>query len=442
MLSTRVVFVLLTVLFVGYVHAEVSYPSEPINAEVTNDVEDVGVFYDALAPYGTWISLQEYGQVWAPSGVPVGWRPYTDGRWVYTDYGWTWVSDWEWGWAPFHYGRWTYVSAYGWVWIPGRVWAPAWVAWRHGPGWVGWAPLPPYVVFPPSGVITHVEVIPHFWFAFVEERWLIQPHIHTYIVPPARNIPLISVTRNVTSYAVVQKRVVNNGIPVQRIERVTAQPVPRLRVVQQDVATATRQVVVKDKEREVVVYRPQPGVTTHLTDTTSRTATAPTQSTPVTVRQGQPQEESPTNLQPAPGQPQRPRTQSPGAGEFPERLRRQQAAVPQEPRGQQTPRQPQVQQQPFQPPMSPPPASPQPSVGPRRPHQQSEPPLVQQPPRQQAPPLAAQPLPLQSPNRPLSSFQQQPPQPAYTPQNVMPPATQQQRQQRILRPESPLSQQQ
>ena len=114
------------------------------------DVADVSVFYEPLAPYGTWIALPEYGQVWIPHDVSPAWRPYTIGRWVYTDYGWTWVSDQAWGWAPFHYGRWTFVASYGWVWIPGTVWAPAWVVWRHSPGWVGWAPLPPQVVVRPD----------------------------------------------------------------------------------------------------------------------------------------------------------------------------------------------------------------------------------------------------------------------------------------------------
>ena len=59
--------------------------------------------------------------------------------------GWLWASDEEWGWATCHYGRWFFDDRYGWVWVPGRDWAPAWVAWRFGGGYVGWAPLPPQV---------------------------------------------------------------------------------------------------------------------------------------------------------------------------------------------------------------------------------------------------------------------------------------------------------
>ena len=103
-------------------------------------------FRDALSPYGSWVSTAEYGQVWIPSTAVVGadFTPYySGGRWNYTDYGWTWVSDYSWGWAPFHYGRWHVIGNYGWCWIPGRIWGPAWVHWRMGGGYVGWAPLPP-----------------------------------------------------------------------------------------------------------------------------------------------------------------------------------------------------------------------------------------------------------------------------------------------------------
>ena len=50
-----------------------------------------GAFYNRLAPYGNWIWLQ--GQyVWVPQNVGPAWRPYTVGRWVFTDrYGWMWV---------------------------------------------------------------------------------------------------------------------------------------------------------------------------------------------------------------------------------------------------------------------------------------------------------------------------------------------------------------
>ncbi len=64
------------------------------------------VFYDQLAPAGDWLYVSPYGQVWQPRGVGPDFRPYaSSGHWVYTDYGWSFVSDYNWGWATFHYGR-------------------------------------------------------------------------------------------------------------------------------------------------------------------------------------------------------------------------------------------------------------------------------------------------------------------------------------------------
>ncbi|MFL5307078.1 MAG: DUF6600 domain-containing protein [Polyangia bacterium] len=102
-------------------------------------------FQDALAPYGTWENDDSYGEVWTPAAGVVGanFVPYgTGGHWVRSEYGWTWASDWNWGWAPFHYGRWA-MRAGRWSWVPGTMWGPSWVAWRTGSGYVGWAPLPP-----------------------------------------------------------------------------------------------------------------------------------------------------------------------------------------------------------------------------------------------------------------------------------------------------------
>ena len=109
--------------------------------------DDVGTFHNALAPYGDWVNTEEYGMVWKPVGVASDWRPYTYGRWGWTEEGWYWSSYYEWGWAPFHYGRWAEYPAYGWVWIPGTVWAPAWVEWRYSDAYIGWYPLwPEFVV--------------------------------------------------------------------------------------------------------------------------------------------------------------------------------------------------------------------------------------------------------------------------------------------------------
>src|SRR5690349_14344661 len=104
-------------------------------------------FYDDLSPYGQWIDDPRYGYVWLPNAGP-DFKPYaTNGHWVYTDEGWTWASNYSWGWAPFHYGRWFFQDGYGWMWIPGNEYAPAWVTWRNSDDYYGWAPMGPGVNF-------------------------------------------------------------------------------------------------------------------------------------------------------------------------------------------------------------------------------------------------------------------------------------------------------
>ena len=127
---------------------------------------DVDGYYD-LDQYGTWQADPDYGQVWIPTGVAAGWAPYRAGHWVFiAPWGWTWVDDEPWGFAPFHYGRWAYVRD-RWGWVPGPVvvrpvYAPALVAFVGGGGFgvsvafgggltgVGWFPLGPRDVFVPG----------------------------------------------------------------------------------------------------------------------------------------------------------------------------------------------------------------------------------------------------------------------------------------------------
>jgi hypothetical protein len=117
---------------------------------VETDPSALTEFRPALEGHGTWVDDPTYGTVWVPASSEVGtdFQPYVSaGHWTYsdtTDY--VWVSDYSWGWAPFHYGRWVYVAGPGWAWIPGRRYAGAWVTWRTGPvgfGYVGWAPMGP-----------------------------------------------------------------------------------------------------------------------------------------------------------------------------------------------------------------------------------------------------------------------------------------------------------
>ena len=115
----------------------------PPDAVPPPQAPDATAFEQGLSPYGRWEDTPEYGRVWVPSNVGPDWQPYTDGRWVDTEWGWSFASTVPWGWATFHYGRWGYGLGVGWFWVPGFVWAPAWVSWRYSPGFVCWAPYAP-----------------------------------------------------------------------------------------------------------------------------------------------------------------------------------------------------------------------------------------------------------------------------------------------------------
>ncbi len=137
--------------------------SSPSARYVSRDVDG----YYELDEYGSWESDDDYGMVWVPQRVAVGWAPYHDGRWVYiAPWGWTWMDDEPWGFAPFHYGRWCYRRD-RWAWVPGPmvvrpVYAPALVAFVGGGGFsvgvsfgggfsgVAWFPLGPRDVYVPA----------------------------------------------------------------------------------------------------------------------------------------------------------------------------------------------------------------------------------------------------------------------------------------------------
>ena len=142
-----------------------SWDGSPSRQYVAEDV----IGYEDLDNNGSWSDEPEYGNVWYPSNVAVGWTPYSYGSWGWVGaYGWTWVDSSPWGFAPFHYGRWAYVHN-RWGWCPGSVhvrpyYAPALVAFigngnaRVGFSTgapVGWFPLGPRDVYVPGYRVSH-----------------------------------------------------------------------------------------------------------------------------------------------------------------------------------------------------------------------------------------------------------------------------------------------
>ncbi len=219
--------------------------------------DEVGFFYDELSPYGDWILSREYGWAWFPRDVHSYWRPYSEGRWVNTEYGWTWASYEPFGWATYHYGRWAWDRRFGWLWVPGTTWGPAWVSWQYGGGYVGWAPLPPSVGFEVNvgirigGLDLNFGIQPNVY-SFVPERSFLESRLSAYLIPSVRNVTIIRSTRNVTDYSYIDNRVINRGVAPRNIERATGRRVRQLRV--GDGRTRTRTEV---GSNEIRIYRPR-----------------------------------------------------------------------------------------------------------------------------------------------------------------------------------------
>ncbi|MDB5000064.1 MAG: hypothetical protein JWR76_1141 [Mucilaginibacter sp.] len=189
------------------------------NGQYISDQE----FYDQLSPYGAWVSDPNYGDVWVPD-VNGDFRPYvTNGHWVLTEYGNTWVSDYPWGWATFHYGRWHYDDYYGWEWIPGNDWAPAWVSWRNGNGYYGWAPLEPRISIEASFGSNYY--IPDTYWAFAPYAYINQPNIYNYCVPATRVRNIYRGTTVIRNTSVYNNRTYIAGPRREDIQRYTQRPI-------------------------------------------------------------------------------------------------------------------------------------------------------------------------------------------------------------------------
>ncbi len=156
--------------FAGRFLAQVQHPGYAIDdfslwAAERNRLEDQSVAarhvprsvvgYSELDSHGQWAQDPTYGEVWYPQVPVADWAPYRYGHWEWiAPWGWTWIDDAAWGFAPSHYGRWTQIGD-RWAWVPGRmavrpVYSPALVEFLGDSGYgdagspeVGWYPLAP-----------------------------------------------------------------------------------------------------------------------------------------------------------------------------------------------------------------------------------------------------------------------------------------------------------
>ena len=202
----------------------------------------VNVFYQQLQPYGTWMQVADFGWCWQPSVAVAtpSWRPYADrGRWLHTDSGWYWQSDYAWGWAPFHYGRWVQHTRSGWLWVPDTQWGPAWVVWRSSDSHCGWAPLPPSAVFVAGHGIhfggTRVALnfdfgLSRHHFTFVPFTRFCDRNPHYYALTPTVVQNVYNQTTVINNIQVNNNVVVNSGVSADRIAVITRSEIRKVAV--------------------------------------------------------------------------------------------------------------------------------------------------------------------------------------------------------------------
>lgn len=156
------------------------------------------------------------------------------------------------------------MPPYGWVWIPGTVWAPSWVTWYTCPGFIGWAPLPPDDQF-------FVEIgIRPFGFShrtdpshvvFVPSHRFLDPDVGRAAIPEPQGITVFRNTKNVTNIKLVDKSAINYGVGLRQIEEATGKRVQKVTVIDKDLdkraLTSGSKEVNKFEGGNLYIYRPQ-----------------------------------------------------------------------------------------------------------------------------------------------------------------------------------------
>jgi hypothetical protein len=195
--------------------------------------------------------MQGIVMVWRPWGYHTGWTPYSNGRWIYTDCNWYWSSYYSWGWAPYHYGRWVYNPIYGWVWIPGRHWAPAWVDWCWSDSYVGWYPR--YPRFHRTFDYHRYYEREHNRWVFVERNKMLDPKINKHnIVSSELNKDIISKSKiNSETNKYLNGKIVSAGPNVKELEKTMGKKIDEKKINYTDAKDKS-----KVADKNVYAYKP------------------------------------------------------------------------------------------------------------------------------------------------------------------------------------------
>lgn len=276
---------------------------------------DYKVFYDLLSVHGEWIQIQpeEIGlnpkdvtsnksikkislfssllslknaytasdasigmvYVWKPSPLDLGvvrvegelpvFTPYTNGQWIYTDAGWYFKAPTPVEETVSHYGRWVNSPSAGWMWVPGRVWSPAWVDWKQNDEYISWSPLPPssylangilnlpLIEDDNNVIIDKYQFMNYDDYVIVEKKYFLEPEIYKYnnVYTKSGNRILISELTGTDGVMVVNNSVINRGPDVNLIEYIYGKSIKPVEI--SHIGNSNN---VKYSEKEYIVYTP------------------------------------------------------------------------------------------------------------------------------------------------------------------------------------------
>lgn len=178
--------------------------------------------------------------------------PYNNGQWVNTDNGWYFKANTPQEDLTSHYGRWAYDPNVGWVWLPGKVWSPAWVEWRENADYVAWAPIPPGSYIQNDAITT--TIVNENRYTVVEKRSFIEPSVYKYRYQYVENKNKIMIKEMTKTDGVMikNKTVINKGPEVSGIEKVSGKKIEQYKIKKTDKPEGTGITA-----QEIDVYNPE-----------------------------------------------------------------------------------------------------------------------------------------------------------------------------------------
>jgi hypothetical protein len=179
--------------------------------------------------------------------------PFANGQWHFTDAGWYFKAATPAEEVTSHYGRWSFSGSLGWVWLPGRVWSPAWVEWREDTDHVAWTPVPPQVYFK-GGVLAGAEILDDSKYVIVEKKHFIDPDLYKFhfaLKAGKKKVMIKEMTKR-DGVMIKEKLVFNVGPDVTDIQTKTGKKFGAVKIAKVDVKGKA-----KFGDGEFVVYTPK-----------------------------------------------------------------------------------------------------------------------------------------------------------------------------------------